>query len=123
MAMDEVAKCLPFTGQTSNRLDEFRQVESIYLEDSWGRQFHYSKIGSDGMQVQLLTYGRDGKPGGDKENKDSFFCLLNQKLIERILIHWTVSRTREQIISLDDTPYYHCMVRCVRRAFLFVRTR
>ena len=28
------------------------------------------------------------------------------------------SKVRSQIISLENTPYYHCMARCVWRAFL-----
>ncbi len=29
-----------------------------------------------------------------------------------------MTQPRQNIVSVSDTPYYHCIGRCVRRAFL-----
>ena len=37
-------------------------------------------------------------------------CFYSQEAVMR--------QSRSSLISLVDTPYYHCICRCVRRAFL-----
>ncbi|UWP96191.1 type II secretion system major pseudopilin GspG [Aliiroseovarius crassostreae] len=39
------------------------------LNDPWGRQFNYRMPGREGV-FDLFSYGRDGHPGGSKEDSD-----------------------------------------------------
>ena len=38
--------------------------------DPWGRAYVYRSPGSSGRDYDLLSYGKDGTPGGDKDNGD-----------------------------------------------------
>jgi len=38
--------------------------------DPWGNPYVYSKPGDNGMPYKLMTYAKDGKPGGEGDNTD-----------------------------------------------------
>lgn len=38
--------------------------------DPWGRAYQYRAPGTDGKDYDIITYGKDGVSGGDKENAD-----------------------------------------------------
>jgi len=38
--------------------------------DPWGRDYIYVVPGADGLPFEILTYGRDGEPGGDGDATD-----------------------------------------------------
>ena len=39
-------------------------------KDSWGNEFHYEKPGQDNRPFDIVSYGADGAPGGEKYNAD-----------------------------------------------------
>lgn len=44
--------------------------------------------------------------------------IVRLKTVTAIAASISVTQARSQQISLQDTPYYHCISRCVRRAYL-----
>lgn len=38
--------------------------------DPWGNSYYYQSPGPDGQPFLLMSYGKDGQPGGEGENQD-----------------------------------------------------
>jgi len=39
-------------------------------KDPWGNDYVYQKGGGEGVEFTIISYGKDGAPGGDNENAD-----------------------------------------------------
>jgi general secretion pathway protein G len=48
-------------------------------KDPWGNVYQYASPGSDGREYEIMTYGRDGKPGGEGYDADISTATLDQK--------------------------------------------
>jgi general secretion pathway protein G len=47
--------------------------------DPWGNIYQYLSPGTDGRDYDIITYGRDGKPGGEGYDADISTSTLDQK--------------------------------------------
>jgi general secretion pathway protein G len=48
-------------------------------KDPWNSPYQYSSPGADGKPYEVLTFGRDGKPGGDGYDADISSSTLDSK--------------------------------------------
>jgi general secretion pathway protein G len=61
--------------QTKPGSDSTNKWNGPYLKkevplDPWGHPYVYRNPGSDGRAVDIISYGKDGQPGGTGENAD-----------------------------------------------------
>jgi general secretion pathway protein G len=52
---------------------------STLPKDPWNQQYIYASPGADGRDYDIVTYGRDGKPGGTGPDADISNATLEQK--------------------------------------------
>lgn len=45
-------------------------LRSKLPKDPWGNDYKYTSPGEQNRPYEIVSYGADGKPGGDGENKD-----------------------------------------------------
>jgi general secretion pathway protein G len=48
-------------------------------KDPWGNYYQYVSPGTDGRDYEIITYGADGKPGGEGYNADISTATLEAK--------------------------------------------
>jgi general secretion pathway protein G len=48
-------------------------------KDPWGNIYQYLSPGTDGRDYDIITYGRDGKPGGEGYDADISTSTLDQR--------------------------------------------
>ena len=48
-------------------------------KDPWGNPYLYTSPGANGREYDIITYGRDGKPGGEGPTRTSAAMTLEQK--------------------------------------------
>ncbi len=61
-------------------------------KDPWNNTYQYVSPGPDGRDYDIITYGRDGKPGGDGYDADISVSTLEQKYSAAILSIGTTGR-------------------------------
>jgi general secretion pathway protein G len=52
---------------------------STLPKDPWGNPYIYTSPGSDGREFEIMSYGRDGKPGGEGPDADILSWTQEQK--------------------------------------------
>jgi general secretion pathway protein G len=48
-------------------------------KDPWNNVYQYASPGADGREFDIITYGRDGKPGGEGYDADISTSTLDQR--------------------------------------------
>jgi general secretion pathway protein G len=48
-------------------------------KDPWNNPYQYASPGPDGRDYDIITYGRDGKPGGEGYDADISVATLEQR--------------------------------------------
>jgi general secretion pathway protein G len=52
---------------------------STLPKDPWGNPYVYASPGADGREYEIMSFGRDGKPGGEGPDADILSWTQEQK--------------------------------------------
>ncbi len=61
----------PETGRIPAKWKEGGYLKPARIpKDPWGNDYHYYSPGNEGREYEIISYGADGEPGGEKKNAD-----------------------------------------------------